>query len=196
MAVFRHRQWVRTLSGTIGANANRPFGKNHRGKRKCVGGFASRQRGTHLQVALGYVENPPFPENCHLALSHKLAATKAHSETADVISGAIFLGLRLPVPCSSKILTSSGLPVLNPMISQDNGRPPAFLCRCETLLSVCVSQGAGKGGSLRGVAVMTESATAAETAKTVKVASWHCVLWDKQRRARGSPEPPKPSKQS
>ena len=69
MALFRHRQWIRTLSGTIGANANRPFGKNHRGKRKCVGGFASQQRGTHLQATLGHVENPPLPENCHLALS-------------------------------------------------------------------------------------------------------------------------------
>ena len=55
MAVFRHGQWVRTLSGTIGANANRPFEKNHRGKRKCMGGFASQQRGTHFQVTLGYV---------------------------------------------------------------------------------------------------------------------------------------------
>ena len=69
MAGFRHRQWVRTLSGTIGANANRPFGKNHRGKRKCVGGFASRRRGTHLQVALGYVENPPFAKT---AIWHSL----------------------------------------------------------------------------------------------------------------------------
>ena len=31
-------------------------------------GTSSRQRGTHLQVTLGYVENPPLPENCHLAL--------------------------------------------------------------------------------------------------------------------------------
>ena len=75
MAVFRHQDWVRTFSETIGANANRPFGKNHRGKRKCVGGFASRQRGTHLQVALGYVENPRFPENCHLALCGEESAT-------------------------------------------------------------------------------------------------------------------------
>ena len=57
MVVFRHRQWVRTLSGTIGANANRALRKEPQGEaRKCVGGFASRQRGTHLQVALGYVK--------------------------------------------------------------------------------------------------------------------------------------------
>ena len=74
MAVFRHRQWVRTLHGTIDASANRPFGKNHRGKHKCVGGFASQQRGTHLQVTLGYVEKSPLPENCHLAPSDLLCS--------------------------------------------------------------------------------------------------------------------------
>ena len=32
------------------------------------------------------------------------------------------------------------------------------------------------GFSLRGVAVTTETATTAETAKTVTVVSWHCIL--------------------
>ena len=35
----------------------------------------------------------------------------------------------------------------------------------------------GKGGlSLRGVAVMSTTATTAETVKTVTVASWHCIF--------------------
>ena len=32
------------------------------GSANARGGFASRQQGTHLQVALGCVENPPFPK--------------------------------------------------------------------------------------------------------------------------------------
>ena len=49
----------------------------------------------------------------------------------------------------------------------------------------------GQGGlSLRGVAVTTETATTAETAKTVTAASWYCILQDKtKRRTRCFPEP-------
>ena len=69
MAVFSTSAVGTDIAGTIDASANQPFGKNHRGKRKCVGSFASRQRGTHLQVTLEYVENPPFPKT---AIWHSL----------------------------------------------------------------------------------------------------------------------------
>ena len=76
-------------------------------------------------------------------------------------------------------------------------RPEALVDSFRTLSGFGpLNQDHGKGGlSLRVAAVTTETATTAETAKTVTAASWYCILQDvSRRRARCNPEPSKPSK--
>ena len=57
-AVFRHGQWVQTLSRTIDTDATLPSRKRHTGTRKCMGNLATWHWGTHFPITLWHADIP------------------------------------------------------------------------------------------------------------------------------------------